>query len=133
MDDNIKSLEGSKKKDRFKRLHKDLHKSLYACDVDLCLVNFSPPGIVAFLDYKTKIDGITKTEILVYNILMKIAPIYIVQGDADIADFVITKYKGGNSKERTCKRDWVVRTYGWEEYEVWEKELRKSWAGGAST
>jgi hypothetical protein len=83
MDADVKALIGSPNRDRFKFFHKQRGRyNHYAADLDLVLISFNPPGIIAALDYKTsKWDGITSTETVLYNHLNALGiPVYIILG-----------------------------------------------------
>lgn len=126
MNENTKQQKGSPSRDTFKRKHKDLDKTLWACDLDFVLVDKSPvPDIVAVLDYKQADDNITFSEVIAYNALMgRGLPVYVVVGDAEVGAFIIYHYRGGNHKKPRCDMAEVCRTADWQEFADWEKTLR---------
>jgi hypothetical protein len=127
MDEGKKALKGSPSRDTFKRLHKDLDRSLWACDLDFVLVEKEPyPDIVAVLDYKQKNDAITFTEVIAYNALSQRGiPVYVVQGDAETGVFEISKYQGGHHRVPRYELKEVYATKSWEDFGEWERLLRE--------
>lgn len=120
-------LQGSPNRDLFKRKHKELNPSLYALDLDFVLVGKNPPGIIAFVDYKAGNDKITFAEVLAYNALMKLAPVFIVQSDnPDTGPFVVYRYLDGDYLPEPpivkTREEAICKT--WNELEAWELELR---------
>jgi len=91
---------GSPSRDIYRKIHKDrknyssdyAHMKCHACDIDL--VEVRNGRIVGFTDFKLKgIDTISHTEKIVYNILGKIAPVFIVYSiDADLNEFEVYSY-----------------------------------------
>lgn len=98
MDKAKQNLIGSPARDLFKQAHK-LHAPAYcyACDLDFILITKKPTArIVAFLDYKGMFDDVSFSEVIAYNSLMSIAPVYIVRGkDPQLGPFDIQEYRGG--------------------------------------
>lgn len=127
MDDAKRNLTGSESRDIFRRLHKELDSQFFALDGDLILVSKTPPGTVAYLDYKRPGDFVTFAEAIQYNEWMKDAPVYIVEsGNPKIGPFVIQRYLGANWKPEP-----PVVNYGetqqienWSAFEKWERHLR---------
>ena len=126
MNENTRNQTGSPSRDAFKRKHKDLAKYLYACDVDFVLIDKEPfPDITAILDYKATNDDITFSEVIAYNGLIKRGlPVYIVQGDVDSGQFVISRYLGGNHRRPIYQLKEICKTSSWKEFENWETRLR---------
>jgi hypothetical protein len=128
MDTTLKNLKGSPSRDLFKQLHKKGDKVFYACDIDFCLVGKYPPRIVAYLDVKTMGDTVTFSEVIAYNELIKLAPLYLVYSEnIECGVFGIWKYTGGdwhpdppiiNSKK-------ILDCNNWNEFYAWERELRR--------
>lgn len=91
---------GSPSRDIYRKIHKDRenyssdydHIRCHACDIDL--VEVRKGRIVGFTDFKLKgIDTVSRTEKIVYNILGKIAPVFIVYSiDADLNEFEVYSY-----------------------------------------
>jgi len=132
MDESKRNLEGSKKRDVFKRMHKQLDKSFYACDADFCLISKHPPGTVAYLDYKASYDTVTFSEAIQYNEWVKSAPVYIVIGDnPETGPFVIRRYLGANWKPDPPQVDYddeEVMVKDWHELGEWERLLREEYS-----
>ena len=129
MDDKGKEgLKGSPSRDSFKQKHKSLDPSFYACDLDFVLVDKKEGGrIVAFLDFKKPLDSITFSEVLAYEILKVIAPIYIVVSPApDDGPFSVRQYISGNYRPYPpeCNIQKICECLNWEQFAQWEKELR---------
>jgi hypothetical protein len=128
---NKKNWSGSQSRDFFKLQHKQhLGPSLYAFDLDLCLVEKDPfPGIVAAIDYKFGLwDEITFAEVIGYNgLISRGIPVFIVCGDSNLGRFDIHEYRGGHHSKPECNVPWVCSVQSWLEFEQWERELRKSW------
>lgn len=130
MDEQLKSLQGSESRDIFKRCHKQLSRTLYATDADLCLVSKSPPGTVAYLDYKKRNDSVTFTEVIQYNEWMRLAPVYIVSGDdPESGPFTIYRYLGGDWKPHppTVHLEQERHCLSWQEFEDWEIDVRRQY------
>jgi hypothetical protein len=126
MDETTKALKGSPNRDAFKQRHKELSKDLWACDIDFCLVEKYPfPDIVAAIDYKTDRDSITFSEVIAYNSLVSRGiDVFIVQGDAEVGAFSISKYIGGNHQRPDFELRLCIAVKNWAEFEEWEKGLR---------
>lgn len=128
MKENTRNQCGSPSRDKFKRRHKDLNKDLWALDVDFVLVEKKPfPDIVAVLDFKAGAsDSVTFSEVIGYNALINRGiSVYIVSGDPECGAFTIFRYEGGNHTKPTCKLVHVKNTESWQEFEDWEKALRR--------
>jgi len=115
---NISNLKGSPKRDTFKHAHKTAGKmksaGFIASDLDLILID---KDIIAILDYKSSVDSVTETEKILYDVLGKLWPIYIVTGDSpDCGPFVITKYSD---------KEYVRKVANWDEFFEWELDLRR--------
>jgi len=129
MDNNKKSLKGSPSRDMFKQMHKTLPGRFYACDIDFVLVENRPPYIIAFLDFKLPYDSVTFAEVLAYNTLSTIAPVYIVESpNPERGPFSIRRYLNGVIKAYPTK---PVITLGeaetyhdWEAFGKWERSVR---------
>ena len=134
------NLSGSWRRDGFKQLHKTkLGNGKYATDLDFCLVDVirSPSQdawiVVAFLDYKSPLDEIKMTEIAVYNQLIKIAPLFIIEGETvEKGPFTIKEYTGGiiyPYSHTPAEEAFLVFTEcveNWSEFRDWENALREN-------
>lgn len=123
--------EGSEAHDKFKLAHKtQLGVGYYASDVDLALVSKNPPGPVAYLDYKRSLgEGVTFAEVLLYNALMRKAPVYIVTGDPEKGPFVIRQYLGGDWRPDPPQVEYGLEIHipDWKEFRRWENKLRNKY------
>lgn len=119
MNTEIQNLIGSPKLDIFKWAHKQMDAPFYAADGDLILVAKSPPGIVAYLDYKGSGEGITYTEQLLYDIWVETNPVFIVRGDPKYGPFEVSRYIKGGSTVFACNLK------DWNEFRSWEAEQRR--------
>lgn len=130
MKESKRTLQGSVKRDEFKRHHKDLSPSLYACDLDFVLLAKEPvPDIVAALDYKADNDEIQFSEVIAYNALTRRGiQVFIVQGDSETGTFCISRYEGGHHREPRYKTTIVKTTSNWNEFEAWEFSIRSEFA-----
>jgi len=130
VDSQTRNLKGSPKRDLFKRKHKDLNNKFYATDADFCLVSKTPPGTVAYLDYKGSGEGVTFSEVIQYNAWMMQAPVYLVLGEnPETGPFDIYRYLGGDWKPNppTYKTELTKKCDGWEQFEEWESVLRNEY------
>ncbi|AFH21527.1 hypothetical protein OSG_eHP3_00070 [environmental Halophage eHP-3] len=142
MNSDKRALEGSKNRDRFKRLHKNLHPQFYALDIDLALVeknihNGSEfPCIVSFIDFKMPGDRATFTEVLTYNqFLSNGVPVHLIESESkkfheqtrEEHRFKIKKYRGGNWRPNPPEynTETVVSNATWEDLADWENGLRQ--------
>jgi len=127
MDEGKRELKGSEKLDEFKRRHKDLSGQFYATDGDLCLISKYPPGTVAYIDYKADGDNVTFAEAIQYNEWMKLAPVYIIQGDnPEMGPFTITRYLGADWRPEPPVVNYgdSITVSSWPEFGEWESSLR---------
>jgi hypothetical protein len=126
MNNNIKNLKGSEKRDMFKWAHKNKmgNAPFYASDADLCLIMDRPNrGVVAYLDYKGSNEGITFTEKILYDEWTQTKPVYIVEGsDPENGPFVIKLYCLGGETKFICKAE------NWQEFTLWEAGIRRTHA-----
>ncbi len=125
MNEDIKNLKGSEKRDVFKWAHKAKmeNASFYASDADLVLAGTFPRGVIAYLDYKGSGEGITFTEQIVYDEWVISKPVYIIKGsDPENGPFVVSKYICGGSTEYECTLD------DWEQFLKWEAMLRRDYS-----
>ena len=125
-----KDIQGSISRDIFKRCHKQINKFCYACDADFILVEKSPEGIVAYLDYKKPNDKVTFSEAIAYNEWVKTKPVYIVEGlNPEAGPFVIKEYLGANWKPYPPIVQWgkSITVANWRDFEKWEVNLRNKY------
>jgi len=129
MNEATKNQKGSPSRDEFKRRHKDLHKDMWATDLDFVLVEKQPfPDIVAALDYKVVGDKLTFSEVIAYNALIRRGiPVFVVSGNAADGEFIIYEYIGGNHVKPRIECERVIETKSWDEFEAWERTLRKDY------
>lgn len=120
MNDQLKSLKGSPKRDVFKWAHKNkTASSFYASDCDLCIVSFEPRGVVAYLDYKGSGEDVTRTETVLYDEWAKTKPVYIIQGfDPENGPFTVSQYLDANHVEQ------IAYLEDWNDFQRWEAKLR---------
>lgn len=120
MNNDIKDLEGSPLKDRWKRLHKNLRKDLYGLDIDFILYDFIKGCqiVIATLDIKSPYDKVTKGENKFYS--MRNVPTYIIEViDVEVGIQNIFQFINGEKKlEAICS--------SWEDYEKWEIDIRQT-------
>lgn len=125
------NLKGSERRDTFKFLHKKRMPGwYYATDIDFALVSKEPPGIIAFLDFKTPWEDITFAEVLAYNVLLGVAPIYIVQSSSpESGPFRVLQYVSGDWHPEPPVVNLVPmqECMGWEDLTLWEAGLRARW------
>ena len=136
MDDKTKLLKGSPSRDTFKQAHKSLSNSFYACDIDFVFVGNHPPGIIAFLDFKLPRDTVTFSEVLAYNDLLKLAPVYIVEAsDPANGPFKVARYTRGviNAYPRppTITLEPVGTFCNLAAFGEWERKIRNAARRGA--
>jgi len=131
MDDGKRNLKGSEAKDEFKRWHKTLPSSFYACDGDLILiVKYPNPKPIAVIDYKTVTDGTTFVEVILYNWLLKQGvPVFIISTIPALPPYTsvtIKKYLGGDWKPNPPITHVVPILTGMpiSDFERWESQLR---------
>ena len=126
MDDRIKNLKGSEKRDLFKWAHKNkMNSPFYASDADLCLIMFDPRGVVAYLDYKGSREGITETEKVLYDEWVCTKPVYIIKGEEpETGPFEVHEcIFGGETEYRYSCPDWAA-------LEKWEASIRREYKRG---
>ena len=134
MNNDLRLLKGSPSRDIFKQMHKTLHRSFYACDIDFVLVGnrpHRPAGIIAFLDFKLPQDKVTFSEVLAYNDLLKIAPVYIIESpNPETGPFAIRRFLSGVINRYPAKPsialDNAEMCCDWEAFEVWERKIRNN-------
>lgn len=133
MDDWKKKAIGSKRRDLFKLCHKKLPAPFYASDADLVLISKVPPGIVAYLDYKHPADSVTFAEVILYNVWMQSAPVYLIQGnDPERGPFDVYQYLGGDYHPAipTVVKKKVAHLSNWDDFRQWETRLRIQYRDG---
>jgi hypothetical protein len=123
-----KGLVGSASLDQWKFKHKRmLPGKFYATDLDLLLVEKYPENhIVCAIDYKQSWDGITFTQVILFNWLLdEDIPVYVVQ-ETDADTFSIYKYLGGDPKPEPPKVQLKLLHdgLGWAEFEAWQRTIR---------
>lgn len=129
MREATREKKGSHSRDAFKFKHKPprLPGWCYACDVDFALVSKAPPGVVAFVDYKVRGEKVLFSEVLAYNELLSIAPVFIIEGDYEAdGPFDVLEYEGGDWRPeppRVNTRS-VLRMADWAMLSQWEQTLR---------
>jgi len=130
MDERKRDLKGSPLRDEFKRCHKELRRDFYATDADLALVSKTPPGTVAYLDYKYPSDSVSFAEAIQYNEWMRHAPVYIVESyNPTTGPFIIKRYLGADWHPDPPEINWgeIITLANWAELEGWEGELRREY------
>ncbi len=111
----------------FKRLHKNLASNFYGLDVDFCCVEKRPAGIAAFIDYKTPWEAITFSEVIAYNDLMALAPVYVIRAaDPERGPFQVFEYLGGDFKPDppVVKLEFRANCKDWLALGTWEAMAR---------
>ncbi|MFH0900536.1 MAG: hypothetical protein V2A73_07895 [Pseudomonadota bacterium] len=127
MNDDKRCLKGSDRRDVFKRFHKDINGSYYASDLDLVLIAKYPPGIVAYLDYKTPWDTVSFSEVILYNEQSRIAPVYVIESaNPQTGPFRISLFSTGDYRPHPPRVELELTTecQNWRELEAWEGRLR---------
>jgi len=130
IDDKKYNLKGSESRDAWKLAHKQkLGRGYYGSDIDYAVVEFRTARIVAFYDYKKPRDSISKTEVIAYNDLIKLAPMYIVEGPCPAeGPFKISRYIGGKlgnyGQEPLIELEFVQVCEDWEAFRLFEDKLR---------
>lgn len=128
LDDDKRNLKGSSSRDEFKRAHKDYGRDLYASDADFVLISKTPPGVVAYVDYKTRLDRVTFTEAILYNEWMTTRPVYIIVGqDPTKGPFDVYRYEGGNWRPDPPDVTWrlILHCEDYAGLAKWERSLRQ--------
>jgi hypothetical protein len=127
MNEQLKSLKGSPKRDVFKWAHKNMMDapSFYASDCDLCIVSFDPRGVVAYLDYKGSGEDVTRTETVLYDEWARTKPVYIIEGvDPEHGPFTVSQYFDADHLEE------VAYLKDWRDFQRWEAKLRNQYSRG---
>jgi hypothetical protein len=131
MDARMRELKGSPLRDLFKHQHKrKLRSTMFGCDLDFVIAEKNPDCIVAFVDLKRFDEDVTFTEVIVYNQLIKVAPLYLVCADSheavEMGMFSIARYLGGNRGPQppVVKLEHCTQVSDWQEYSSWEQGLR---------
>jgi len=127
-DDGKRNLKGSASRDEFKRAHKEYGRDLYASDADFVLISKTPPGVVAYVDYKTRLDRVTFTEAILYNEWMVTRPVYIIVGQDPVkGPFDVYRYEGGDWRPEPPEVKWrqILRCDDYERLTDWERNLRQ--------
>jgi len=130
MDKRLVNLKGSENRDTFKQAHKEfLGNGFYGGDLDYVVVEFKPPGIVAFYDYKMPGDSVSNTEVVYYNELIKIAPLYIVEsqkpreGPFKIDIYLLGKTNGIDIPPTVCTQE-ICICKNWFRFRCFEAIMR---------
>jgi hypothetical protein len=136
MNERMTGLKGSPMRDLFKQMHKlRLPSIMFGCDLDFVIIEKNPDCIVAFIDLKTVGEGVTFAEVIAYNKLLAQAPLYLLYaaGEEEIerGKFLIHRYLGGNRGPNppTIKSVFCAEIGDWNEYRLWEMELRQASKG----
>ena len=132
MDDSKRALKGSPSRDLFKQAHKNLSKQFYSCDIDFVWVGKYPPRIIAFLDFKLPRDRVTFSEVLAYNDLLRIAPVYIVESpDPTTGPFKVYSYSGGDFRPNPpdVELEHIETCPDWLSFGKWERKVRSDGKG----
>ncbi len=131
MDERTAGLRGSPLRDQFKALHKsELPGHMTGCDLDFMIVEKNPDGIVAFMDVKRPGENVTFAEVIGYNALLRIAPLYLLYTNGpealEAGRFEVQRYLGGNRGPNppTIRTELYARLNSWEEFRRWEQALR---------
>jgi hypothetical protein len=123
------TLRGSPRRDAFTLAHKrELGPGFYASDVDLVLVDKAEPGIVAFFDCKAPGEPISFAEVIAYEELVPIAPLYVVEvDDPRTGPFTVARYVRGDwgPSPPVVELEPVARLADWRAFLGWELELRR--------
>lgn len=131
MDANTKQLKGSPSRDAFKLWHKQQGpKTAYGLDLDFLLVEKSPPGIVAGIDFKLGRDAVSFAEVIAYNKFVALGlPLYIVESTIEFKLFTIKRYISGDWKPNPpIVRMQIVFVDGSAvDYWKWEQGLRENY------
>lgn len=138
MNEDKRNLQGSERRDVFKRLHKHMSSAFWASDLDFGLVSKTPPGVVAFQDVKAPWELVTFAEVILYNQLSVIAPVYIVEvANPQTGPFRISLFSTGDHRPNPPRVELTLMTEcrNWKELEAWEAQLRRNYQlrGGRRT
>ena len=95
-----RNIKGSASRDNFKFWYKTppMPGRFYALDLDFILIEKNPNRIVAFLDYKRPGDRVSFSECIAYNVLLAIAPVYIIEAEEVPKMTRILRFVGGDSR-----------------------------------
>jgi hypothetical protein len=133
MNDRVAKLKGSELRDLYKQLHKEMLPShMTGCDLDFVIVEKNPDCIVAFKDVKRSRENVTFAEVIAYNALLRIAPLYLLYVDGNegliAGRFAVYRYLGGNRVPNppVIRTELYARLNSWDEYRRWEQELRNA-------
>lgn len=130
MDDAKRELEGSPLRDKFKRMHKELHPSFFASDADLALIQKAPCAeVVAYLDYKAIGEHITWAEAVLYaEWLRNGKAVYIVRSnDPEIGPFTIERLIriiDLKPEPPEIEIEHIAELPDWDAFEEWQARLR---------
>jgi len=139
MNEAKQGLKGSPSRDSFKQIHKiKCSEEKFACDLDLVLVSKVPKAAInAFLDYKKFGDKVSFSEVLAYNNLISMAPLFIVRSaDPDNGPFYIRKYLSGDWRpypDPIVQLGEPIKLANWDEFNKWETSLRMAITLGGKT
>ena len=130
-DARTQALKGSPLRDLFKALHKsELPRHMTGCDLDFVIVEKNPDCIVAFMDVKRPGETVTFAEVIGYNALLRVAPLYLLFTAGEEAltagRFEVHRYLGGNRGPNppTVKKELYARLGSWDDFRRWEQALR---------
>lgn len=133
MDKRTAELKGSPLRDLYKQLHKaKLAPHMVGCDLDFVIVEKDPDCIVAFKDVKRYGEKVTFSEVIAYNQLLRLAPLYLLYAEneeaLEVGKFIVHRYLGGNRRPNppTIQTEIYARLDNWNDYQRWEQELRNA-------
>lgn len=139
MDGRTAALKGSPLRDLFKQLHKsELPRHMTGCDLDFVIVEKNPDCIVAFYDLKRTGEAVTFAEVIGYNALLRVAPLYLLftagPEALEAGRFEVQRYLGGNRGPNppTVRTELHARLASWDEFCGWEQGLRDASKGKTS-
>jgi len=127
LDEAKQNLKGSPSRDTFKFMHKKLSRRLYGCDLDYICVDKYPYRIVCFYDYKSQYEAITFSEVIAFNVLKDLVPVFIVRSrNPETGPFVIFKYEGGDPSPEppTYSLTLLRQCETWVDFQQWEEQIR---------
>lgn len=138
MDDELRNRSGSSSRDYFRLLHKKrLPAHMFGVDLDFVWVEKNPHMVIAGVDIKLIGDGITFTEVILYNEwIAQFAPLYLIyaksRGAIAKGAFSIYRYESGNpGPEPPIVQKRLVKTVAnWREFGEWQQALRDYVKGG---
>lgn len=130
----MRDLKGSPLRDRFKHLRKQrMSRRFFASDLDLCLIEFDPPRVVALLDFKSGSDNITDAEAVLYLTALRQwkVPVFIIRCDNLGSEpkehcFDVMELTDGQvlPTHSDLKFRMVLKNASWKELDEWERDLR---------